>query len=258
VDTNKVETWQFRVPGENVALVFGIILSAIIGIIASTLNPYIFALLLVYGLLMIKLHQANYMGNAIKVYEGQFGDLYDTFKEFCFALGISRASLYIRQDPALQAETLGISTCTVILTSSMVEQMNKRELAFVIGHELGHFKAGHTKLLSFINPLGGNNSFASIIFGFWQRKTEYSSDRCGLALTKDVNSAISTMLKLAVGGNLYEKLDIDSYIKQLKMTESRTLKLSEMILASHPYTSNRIKSIMRYWKENFLVNRKDD
>ncbi|MGI5826774.1 MAG: M48 family metallopeptidase [Patescibacteria group bacterium] len=248
---SNVESWMFRVPNENVFLIFSVTALLAFGIAFSLLNIYIFAFLLLSAVVFIRLHQAQYLGNSVRVHSSQFPEIYQIFKEYVIRLGITKAALYIKQDPYLQAYTLGINNCTVILTSSLVEQLSKEELNFVIAHELGHFKARHTLISTFINPLGVNNVLGNFIFSFWNRKAEYSCDRCGLILTKDINAAVSSLLKLSIGANLYKDFNLQGYIAQIRKAESKQVKLSEVVI-DHPLITNRIKSLILFWKENFV------
>lgn len=246
----KIHPWMFRMPKEYASLLVSISLLLLCAYIFSLINLYLVLGLLIAGIIYVKLAQSQYIGNAVRVHGGQFTELYDVFISHAKKLGISRASLYIRQDPNLNAFTIGITRCTVVLTSSLVEQFSNDELSFVIGHELGHFAAGHTTLSTLINPLGTGNIFANFIFGFWQRKTELTADRCGLILTNDIDNAISSVIKLSIGGKLYTKMDKESYLQQLSNTQSISVKLSELLL-DHPLHTNRIKSLYVFWKQNF-------
>ena len=251
-ENSRVETWMFRVPHEHLALFFTLLVLFLISLFLYTFNIYVFLLVLLGAVIYVQLHQAQFLGNAVRVHKNQYPDIYETFRNQATKLEISKASLYIIQDPYLQAFTLGITSCTVVLTSALVEQLNQKELDFVIGHELGHYKAGHTKLSTLFTPIGSNNVFSGLIFGLWNRKTEYSCDRCGLITTRDIDSAISALIKLSIGKKLFKKLDIKGYVSQIKTAEKRSVKFSEL-LGDHPLTTNRIKNLMLFWKEDFVV-----
>lgn len=245
----KVESWMFRMPHEFVALIVSVTIVIILGVIFSLLNIYIlifFILFLVY----VKLQQSKLMGSAVRIHQNQFPEIYEFFKNYCLELEIPRASLYIVQDPYLNAYATGLTRPYVVLHSSTVEQLSINELKFVIAHELGHIKAGHNIISSFINPLGTNNPVATYIFALWQRQAEYGADRCGLILTKDIDTGISALLKLTIGGKLYDKLNIQGYAQQIRKAETLPVKASEF-LVDHPYATNRIKNLILYWKENF-------
>lgn len=252
VNENEIEAWMFRVPHEYLALLITLLTLLLISLLLSIFNIYVFLLLLIGAIVYVHLQQAQYLGNAVRVHKNQYPEIYNSFRNHAEKLGISRASLYIIQDPYLQAFTLGITHCTVVLTSALVEQLSQKELDFVVGHELGHYKAGHTKLSTLFVPIGSNNVLTGLIFGFWNRKTEYSCDRCGLILTKDIDSAIAALIKLALGGRLYKKLDIKGYVTQIKTAEKKSVKFSEL-LGTHPLITNRIKNLMVFWKEDFVV-----
>jgi Zn-dependent protease with chaperone function len=249
-EARNVETWMFRYPGERFSLFVCIVLTLIVGAIFSYLNIFVVVGLAVMALIYVRLNQAQYMGNAIRVHTSQFPELWDIFKDHAERLEIGKGSLFIKQDPSLNAYTLGVNYCTVILTSALVEQLTTEELSFVIGHELGHFKANHTKISTLINPLGGGNVFADLIFGFWSRKTEYSCDRCGLILTKDFNSALSSMIKLSLGGKLINKFDMDGYLEQVRKADSSSVMMGEWLI-DHPLTTNRVKKLYTFWRESF-------
>lgn len=248
----QVESWMFRVPYEHFALLLSLVILIIIGFLLYTFNLYIFLGLLIGTIIYIQLHQAQYLGNAIRVHSKQYTEIYEMFKNHATHLGIQKAALYIKQDPFLQAYTLGLTSCTVVLTSSLVEQLEMKELNFIIAHELGHYKAGHTKLSTLFIPIGSANILSGFIFGFWNRKAEYSSDRCGLILTKDIDGAISALVKLTVGSELYKKLNVRGFVAQIKAAEKSSVKFSEL-LGTHPLTTNRIKKLVLFWRENFVV-----
>lgn len=254
IRSTDVEPWMFRVPNETLALLFTLFVLFIISFILYTFNIYTFLLILIGTITYVQLQQAQYLGNAIRIHDNQFPDIFNIFKKQAQNLNIDKASIYIIQDPYLQAYTLGLTKCIIVLTSALVEQLDEKELSFVIGHELGHFKAGHTKLSTLFNPLGNDNILSALVFGIWNRKTEYSSDRCGLIMTRDIDSAISALIKISIGSKLYTKLNISGYVAQIKTAEQRSVKLSELLI-DHPLTTNRIKNIMIFWKENFEFTR---
>ena len=159
--------------------------------------------------------------------------------------------MYIIQDPNPNAFTIGFPTASIILHSALVEKMTKEELQFVVAHELGHVKASHNIILTFLYPLGNGVPGASVIFGLWRRKAEYTSDKCALILTKELDSAIISLLKITVGLELAKKINLESYREQLINSDSNLVKASEFMF-DHPLTTNRINNLVYFWKENFI------
>ncbi|MFA6249895.1 MAG: M48 family metallopeptidase [Candidatus Shapirobacteria bacterium] len=253
ITTKRLEAWMYRAPNEHFALIVSIFLLIIFGLIFSSINFIVFLFLLILGLIYIQLTQAQYIGNAVKVTPSQFAELYDVFNCHTERLNINSANLYIKQDPYLNAFTVGLGTCSVVLTSSLVEQLSLSELDFVIGHELGHFQSGHTVISSLINPLGGTNPLGFLIFGIWSRVAEYTSDRAGLILCNNIDSAVSSMIKLSVGGRLFGRFNAADYVDQIKSSKDASVKFSETLL-SHPLTTNRIRRLLQFWRESFTIN----
>lgn len=169
MENKPIEAWMFRKEGENFALFVGVIITVLISYFFYEINFWLFIFLIIAGLIYLKLLQAQQLGNSIRIHENQFPEIFEVFHQYATQLEIEKANLYIKQDPYLNAYTLGYGTCTVVLNSALVEQLTLKELSFVIGHELGHFKAGHTKINSLINPLGQGNLFSNFVFGFWGR-----------------------------------------------------------------------------------------
>jgi len=262
-ENQSIQPWMYRSPNEGLVLFITLCVLVAVGWLFLNLNLYIFVGGVVFAIVGIHIQQTQYLGSAVRVYSKQFPEIYELFKAHATKLEIAHASLYIRQDPTLNAGTTGINRCTVVLNSALVEQLSLKELSFVLGHELGHYQAGHTKLSSIFSPLGsaGGNLIgmvSNMLFGHWQRLTEYTCDNCGLVVTKDIDSAVTALIKLAVGKSLFDKLDMEAYIKQIKRSQTSAVRLSEALgLSTHPLTANRITNLISFWKENFHKREED-
>ena len=125
--------------------------------------------------------------------------------------------------------------------------MTLEELQQVIGHELSHIKFGHTSLGVLTNAAAinvfGVSQVLSLVFLRWSRKAEYSCDRGGLIAGRNLKAAVSAMCKIAVGAELFKKLDIDHFLKQqLDVDQNEVARLSETLIG-HPYLVKRIQAI---------------
>lgn len=211
------------------------------------------ALLLIVGsVVLVKLQQYALLGNALRVQENQLPKLYNALLDYAQILDTPRVNMYVVQDPYPNAYTFGYPTASVVLTSAIVENLSDAEINFVIAHELGHVKAKHNIVSMFISPIGsGLTTYWNYIFMFWQRKAEYTSDRCGLILTRDIDSAITTMLKISAGLKIADYINTEAYRKQLVTASSGTATIGELI-QNHPYITSRIRELVVFKKEYFI------
>lgn len=251
INNNKIETWMFREKNEFFYLFVSITVVILLALIIAEINFYILLIGVLFGIFYIILQQAQLIGNALEINENQFPEIYAVFQEQKESLNINKARLYVIQDPNPNAFTIGFTSASIILASSLMENFSKEELIFTIAHELGHVKANHNIILSLISPLGNSVLGSSLIFSFWRRKAEYSCDKCGLILTKKLDHAITGLLKLSVGLNLAKKVNLESYKEQLINSKTGIVTMSEFLF-DHPLTTNRINKLVGFWKKNFV------
>lgn len=248
-----IDTWMFRVNGEVGILVITIGIVLFIGYILFNLNLWIFGGLFLLGLFYIYVREAQLLGGAVRVLERQFGEIYRPLVKYAKRLDTPRVRVYVIQDPNPNAFTFGFRNATIVLTSSLVENFTQDEINFVIAHELGHVKAKHNIILSLISPLGSRIPVATWIFSFWQRKAEYSADRCALILTKDIESAVYALLKLSVGLKLSKRIDLKTLRRQIVAAQHHSVRVGELFI-DHPLVANRITNLVRFKKESFKTN----
>lgn len=250
---NKIEAWMFREKNEIFSLFISIGIVILLAIVIAKISLYILLIGVVFGIFYIGLQQAQLIGNALEINENQFPEIFSIFKEQKETLNISKVRLFIIQNPNPNAFTIGFFSASIILSSSLVENFTKEELTFTIAHELGHVKANHNIILSFISPLGDSIFGSSLIFSFWRRKAEYTGDKCGLILTKKIDHAVTSLLKLSVGLNLAKKVRLESYKEQLINSKTGIVTVSEFLF-DHPLTTNRINKLVAFWKKNFVYH----
>jgi Zn-dependent protease with chaperone function len=100
--------------------------------------------------------EAQLMGNAVKMSEKQFPDLYEMAIECAAVLAVDRLpKIYVTNftrlfpDPENETFTIGSNTDPVIITSaSITSRLSSEEFKFEIGREMGHIKCGHPQVLA--------------------------------------------------------------------------------------------------------------
>lgn len=140
----------------------------------------------------------------------------DIVNECAEILGVDAPPVHIEGNGEPNAYIAGLKKPHVlVLTSGLLDlyEESPNELRFIIGHELGHLKAGHLRthfvgrmfVGSIQGTAGGAASFAT---GFvtrasvstllhWYRESEYSADRAGLlCLGGNMKTAKQALLRL--------------------------------------------------------------
>lgn len=212
------------------------------------INIFLMTGVIIVSLLYVRLLQAQQLGNSLKISKHQFPEINTLVEECAAALDIRRIpKVYISQDPTLNAFTMGFkSPYTIVLNSALVEKFNQNELKAVIGHEMGHVKFKHTMILSLISPVGQNIAFMDFLFGFWQRRTEYTADRCALICSQDKDIVIKTLTKIAGGAKVGENVDLDKIMLQLQDSRAKKMDRAGELLGSHPYIVKRIWALIKF------------
>jgi Zn-dependent protease with chaperone function len=129
----------------------------------------------------------------------------------------------------------------IFLTSALVEANNDRQVSFIIGHELGHHAAGH------LNPWLNAVKFPAHLVPFlgkaYSRSREYTCDRIGAALSKDITESCRALQMLGCGcRRLNASMDCDAFAAQEDLVPGLFGFLAE-INRSHPRLTRRITKI---------------
>ncbi|KAL4192454.1 hypothetical protein AMTRI_Chr06g194320 [Amborella trichopoda] len=170
------------------------------------------------------------IGTSVLVATNQLPDLHHLMAEAAEVLNIEAPDLYVRQNPIPNAYTLAIGGRKpfIVVHTSLVELLTRRELQAVLAHELGHLKCDHGVWLTFANilTLGANSlpglgvliarSMEEQLFR-WVRAAELTCDRAALLVTQNPKVVISVLMKLAGGcPSLADQLNVDAFLEQAR------------------------------------------
>ena len=249
---SRISPDDYRVAGEKTALWIGVgILTAFILLSLFVGGWLILPFILIATAILIWTKQGQLIGNAVKVSQNQFPEINEVIEKAAKRLGMQRPEVFVSYNPVINAFATGfLAKKSVILNSALVEAMQPDELHQVIGHEFSHIKCGHTNLTVLTNSAAINvpvvSQVLSWVFLLWSRKAEYTCDRAGLIACRDPKAAISAMCKLAVGAELFKRMDIDHFLKQqMDLDQNEVAKLSETLI-NHPYLVRRIRAIEQF------------
>jgi len=169
------------------------------------------------------------IGSSVLVSPNQLPDLHQLLVEAAKLLNTEAPDLYIRQNPVPNAYTLAINGKKpfIVVHTSLVELLTRKELQAVLAHELGHLKCDHGVWLTFANILTMGAYTVpgfGMVAGFmeeqlyrWLRAAELTCDRAALLVVQDPKVVISVLMKLAGGcPSLADQLNVDAFLEQAR------------------------------------------
>lgn len=155
--------------------------------------------------------EATLAGDGFHVTKESKPDLWGVFEPVCAALDLDARQFrfFVMASPDLDSFMTGSAVPTICLTTGLVNNCTDEELAFIVGHELGHYICGHVRchtLARYLSAgLKGTSMWPAWLAGHaieplimsWSRYSEISADRAGLLACKDFDAACRVYLKLA-------------------------------------------------------------
>jgi Zn-dependent protease with chaperone function len=192
------------------------------------------------------------LGNAVRVGPNQFPRVHTLVTQCADTLGITPPTLYITNNPMMNAMTFGTNDDSfIIVNSSLIDYFSDDELLSVIGHEAGHIHNSHVVYLTALFYLKNMASIflkwivypAELALSGWLRRAEITCDRAGLLCCKDVEVSRLALAKLALGSTkLRDELNVDAFAEQYEEGKSGAGRYAEYT-ASHPWISKRLKAL---------------
>ncbi|CAO2827610.1 unnamed protein product [Amaranthus hypochondriacus] len=219
------------------------------------------------------------IGTSLLVSKNQLPELHQLIIDAAAILNLEPPDLYVRQSPVPNAYTLAISGKRpfVVVHTSLIELLSRKELQAVIAHELGHLKCDHGVWLTYANILalgaytipGIGGLIASSIeeqLLRWLRAAELTCDRAALLVAQDPKVVISVLMKLSGGcPSLADQLNIDAFLEQARSYDKASsnpmgwyIRNAQTRQLSHPLPVLRAREIDEWSRSreyNFLLQR---
>lgn len=251
-----IDADDYRVPGEKFSLFWGFAVLIFVLLCAGIVTAGIIPLLLIaFTAIAVWVAQSKLLGGGARISERQFPEIHTIAKEAAARLCMRQPEVFITQDPTLNAYAMGfLRKKSVVLHSATVEAMSAAELQCIIGHEFSHIKCGHTNLTVVTSsaegvPVPMVSQILRFIFLGWSRKAEYTCDRGGLIACRDPDAAIAAMCKLAVGPELFKKMNVHEFMQQhAEIGGDAMSRWSEAFDCDHPYLVKRVCALKEFYE----------
>lgn len=154
----------------------------------------------------------------------------------CERLNIRRDAIlaFVYASPEIQAGCYSADTsdCLITMTSGLVKLMADDELAFVVGHELGHFLLGH--------GVAHSSHLESTETLLGRRAMEISADRVGMLASPLGDAAFRSLIKTASGlEDSFLRYDVKTFLDQISGPG-----FSVMSESTHPSIIHRCRALL--------------
>jgi Zn-dependent protease with chaperone function len=232
----------------------------------------IMAKILEYGL--ERLYYVDNVASNLRVTPRMFGRLHRCLTWATKILEVPEPEMYVTVDAEPNAFTYGHTKPFITLTSGLVDLLSDEELFFVIGHEVGHIKAGHVlygtmarNIAAVVSLLGQATLGLGALLGQglvvalyeWYRCAELTADRAALLCVQDIEPARDVFMKLAGGTTrLAAEMDRDEFLSQVaayeevdRSTLDKAYKVLLTLYRTHPFAMHRAKALGTWYTEGY-------
>lgn len=200
---------------------------------------------MVFGMLMLAelMSLAHIRANGMRVGPRQYPEVNEMVENFARRLKLQRPEVYIMQDSVWNAFATKLAKeRVVVLLSGAVDALlldgNDEELAFLVGHELGHHAAGHLDWQHRALRIGAWLPFV----GAWHRRCmELTCDRIAIACCGDGHIALRGLASMTVGALMAPRTDIDAAIAQWNQVRTSLFVTLRTLYSSYPHHLQRIE-----------------
>ena len=214
--------------------------------------------LLILGLIAGARHMAELFAvahiktNAVEVSERQFPEIQRIAAAFARQIGQPVPTIYVIQENTWNALAMRIAgKRLVVLYSGAVDSILSKgslsQLAWVIGHEMGHHYAGHLDFLRSMTV--GLGSWFVWVRLWYSRRCEFTCDRYGLACAQNLQESLRAVCNMSVGSHLASQVDIEEAIAQWNRYRSEFFVRYRTIYSTHPHTLCRLEALTKAAQE---------
>jgi len=250
-------TSAYRYPNEVLILSFTLLVVLLVIAVTATAtlcaSVLFIAAAVVFAYIANRAHHRALLRSAYPLTQRRSPQLYTLAQECATRLQPGAVAFYVVPSKTLNAYTFGLSTPkVVVLYSALLEIMDADELRFIIGHELGHVRLGHTWLNSLVGGMAGIpaanaiTALLTMVFLWWNRACEHSADRAGMLACGKPEKAITALIKLVAGPQALNARGMALAYQRIDAEDDTFWGSLNEAFGTHPMVIRRITQIRRY------------
>jgi len=180
--------------------------------------------------------------NAVRVSETQLPELYGIVQSCCARLGMAQPEVYVMQQNVWNAfASKVLNRQMVVLLSGAVDSLllkgDLQQLTWLVGHELGHHRAGH---LDFVRKLANVGDWCVWLKLWYSRRSEMTCDRVGLYCTGNLKTSQLALINATVGAQLAGKVNLEEAANQWHRHQHEFWVKYRTLYATHPHLLARL------------------
>lgn len=180
--------------------------------------------------------------NAVRVSPTQLPELCQVVQSCCYRLNMPPPEVYVLQQNLWNAYAVQIlGRKMVVLLSGAVDSIlltgNLQQLAWLVGHELGHHRAGHLDFSRRLAHVGGWCIWLEL---WYSRRAELTCDRMGLWCAGSLRASQLALLNATVGAQLAGKVNAAEAIQQWRQHRGEFFVKYRTLYATHPHHLARL------------------
>lgn len=189
----------------------------------------------------LKRQRMHLLSTSLKVTRNITPKIDDIIQKIRSVLNIADVEIecYIYNSTEMNASCFSFSDdihMIIMLSSELVNKMKPDELAFVIGHEIGHYIFGHLMDGEYKT---NQNEFDDMTTSSISQARELSADRIGLICSSSIESSLRAIIKTVSGlDDEFITYNLHSYLHQIE-----SLQYDDDSYSTHPIFPIRAKAV---------------
>lgn len=224
------------------------------------------------GWIVVRIFRAYLLGSCAEVSADNFPEIYEMLERIRSELSYpKKVEAYVFQDGNVNTFLLRRFRTRIILLPhgllvGMLNEKGKTELKWALSRVVGHLKAKHMRFwwLNILIESFEKLMFLNLLIYPWERATQYSGDRIGLACCADLGASLRAINKLMLGNEMSSKTTLIGALKQRQKLARSFFGWVAECLSTHPHLTNRIASLINWsndyspaWYEEFMGSQPD-